>query len=250
MMTKFSTSSNDVYFPYCSASYHHYNDVIMGAVASQITSLTIVYSTVDSDAGHRKHQSSASLAFVWRIHRGPVNSPRKWPVTRKMFPFDDVIMIACVFWKLLYAIIPLVHVIPNGWMSSGRGNNSTMCVLKISVMFTCSVSAIYPHDKRYTQRLLVSDFQTNSDDMKQFEKLKPEHLQIYSSAKYWWVRSKGDAFTEFISKRVSNQHGVIFRSQVPHWESPIVMFETPGLIIYPRHLPQRGELKIKQPCTT
>ena len=40
----------------------------------------------------RKHQSSASLAFVRRIHRGPVNSPHKGPVTRKMFPFDDVIM--------------------------------------------------------------------------------------------------------------------------------------------------------------
>ena len=40
----------------------------------------------------RKHQSSASLAFVRGIHRGPVNSPHKWPVTRKMFPFDDVIM--------------------------------------------------------------------------------------------------------------------------------------------------------------
>ena len=38
-------------------------DVIMGAIASQITSLTIVYSTVYSDAGQRKHQSSASLAF-------------------------------------------------------------------------------------------------------------------------------------------------------------------------------------------
>ena len=71
----------------------HYNDVIMGAIASQITSLTIVYSTVYSDADQRKHQSSASLAFVRGIHRGPVNSPHKWPVTRKMFPFDDVIMI-------------------------------------------------------------------------------------------------------------------------------------------------------------
>ena len=70
----------------------HYGDVIMGAIASQITSLTIVYSTVYSDVDQRKHQSSASLAFVWGIHRGPVNSPQKWPVTRKMFPFDDVIM--------------------------------------------------------------------------------------------------------------------------------------------------------------
>ena len=70
----------------------HYSDVIMGAIGSQITSLTIVYSTVYSHAGQRKHQSSASLAFVRGIHRGPVHSPHKWPVTRKMFPFDDVIM--------------------------------------------------------------------------------------------------------------------------------------------------------------
>ena len=60
----------------------------MGAIASQITSLTIVYLTVYSGADQSKHQSSASLAFVW----GPSNSPHKWPVTRKMFPFDDVIM--------------------------------------------------------------------------------------------------------------------------------------------------------------
>ena len=64
----------------------------MGAIASQIASLTIVYSTVNSDADHRKRQSSASLAFVRGIHRGPVNSPHKWPVTREMLPFDDVIM--------------------------------------------------------------------------------------------------------------------------------------------------------------
>ena len=65
----------------------------MGTISSQITSLAIVYSTVYSDADQRKHQSSASLAFVRGIHRGPVNSPHKWPVTRRMFPFDDVIML-------------------------------------------------------------------------------------------------------------------------------------------------------------
>ena len=64
----------------------------MGATASQITSLTFVYSTVYSDADQRKHQSSASVVFLRGIHRGQVNSPHKWPVTRKMFPFDDVIM--------------------------------------------------------------------------------------------------------------------------------------------------------------
>ena len=50
----------------------HYNNVIMGAIASQITSLTIVYSTVYSSADQRKHQSSASLVFKWGIHRRPV----------------------------------------------------------------------------------------------------------------------------------------------------------------------------------
>ena len=70
----------------------NYIDAILTTTASQITSLTIVYSTVYSGADQRKHQSSASLASVRVIHRGPVNSPHKWPVPRKMFPFDDVIM--------------------------------------------------------------------------------------------------------------------------------------------------------------
>ena len=64
----------------------------MGAIASQIISLTIVYSIVYSDVDQRKHKSSTSLAFVQGIHRVRVNSPHKWPVMRKMFPFDDVIM--------------------------------------------------------------------------------------------------------------------------------------------------------------
>ena len=79
----------------------HYSDVTMGTIASQITSLTIVYSIIYSDADQRKHQSSASLAFVRGIHRGPVSSPHKWPVTRKMFPFDDVIMSGWVLYRQL-----------------------------------------------------------------------------------------------------------------------------------------------------
>ena len=74
------------------SSQSHYADVIIIEMASQITSLAIVCSIVYSDADQRKHQSSASLAFVRGIHRGPGNSPRKWPVTRKMFQFDDVIV--------------------------------------------------------------------------------------------------------------------------------------------------------------
>ena len=70
----------------------HYSDVMMSPTASQITSLAIVYSSVYSGADQRKHQSSASLAFVRGIHRWPVNSLHKGPVTRKIFPFDDVII--------------------------------------------------------------------------------------------------------------------------------------------------------------
>ena len=75
----------------------------MGAMASQITSLSIVYSTIYSAADQRKHQSSASLAFVRGIHRWPVNSPHKWPITRKMFPFDDVVMMRnrSILWMLM-----------------------------------------------------------------------------------------------------------------------------------------------------
>ena len=68
--------------------------LIISVMASPITSLTIVYSTVYSGADQREHQSSTTLAFVRGIHQWPVNSPHKWPVTRKMSPFDDVIMCA------------------------------------------------------------------------------------------------------------------------------------------------------------
>ena len=89
----------------------HYDDVIMTMLASQITSLTVVYSIVYSGVNQRKHQSSASLAFVREIHRGPVNFPHKWPVTRKIFPFDDVIMISASGTQVLNY--------PRGWRFVG-----------------------------------------------------------------------------------------------------------------------------------
>ena len=70
----------------------HYSEVLMSAMVSQITSFIIVYSTVYSGTDQRKHQSSASLAFVQGIQRWPVNFLHKGPVTWKMFPFDNVIM--------------------------------------------------------------------------------------------------------------------------------------------------------------
>ena len=73
----------------------------------------IVSSTVYPDADQWKHQSSASLAFLRGFHRGRMNSPHKWPVTRKMFPFDDVVMKykVCVWESLCIepgSLLPLI----------------------------------------------------------------------------------------------------------------------------------------------
>ena len=63
----------------------HYSEVMMSAMASQITSVPIVCSNVCSGSGQRKHQSSASLAFVRGIHRWPVDSPHKGQLRGKCF---------------------------------------------------------------------------------------------------------------------------------------------------------------------
>ena len=105
-ITQIAQRSSMCFGPIC----RHYNDVTVGAIASQITSLTIVYSIVYSDADQRKHQSSASMALLYGNHRGPVNSPHKWPVKRKVFPFDDVIMETYVLYDatiLLYCIFEI-----------------------------------------------------------------------------------------------------------------------------------------------
>ena len=84
--------------PHAGNKNFHYSDVIMSAMASQITGVSILYSTICSSTDQSKHQSSASLAFVRGIHRSQVNSPHKGPVTRKMFPFGDVIMFLHETW--------------------------------------------------------------------------------------------------------------------------------------------------------
>ena len=117
--------------------FTHYDGVIMGATASQITSHTIVYSTTYSDAGQRKHQSSASLAFVRGTHRGPVNSPHKWPVTLKMFPFDDVTMWLSLIYNIMTpemgAINQLFFIFFNSWKS---------CASLFDTFMTCTKRAL------------------------------------------------------------------------------------------------------------
>ena len=111
----------------------------MSVMASQITSLTIVFSTVYSGADQRKHRSSVALAFVRGIRRWPGNSPHKWPVTRKLFPFDDVIM-----WNLKVCLIMRMGILEHSqstWLSYGRNtptncfyNDRLMRVLRLHVM--------------------------------------------------------------------------------------------------------------------
>ena len=74
-------------------NWKHYSDVIMIAMASQITGISIECSTVCLGADQGKHQSSLSLAIMGGIHQWPVDSSHKRPVMRKMLPFDDVILI-------------------------------------------------------------------------------------------------------------------------------------------------------------
>ena len=100
-----------------------YGSILWSAIrpnhmAAQITSLAIVYSIVYSEADQRKHQNSASLAFVWGIRRGPVNSPHKWPVTRKMFPLWRV----CIY-----------HLDNKTWQQDDN---------KFSVMVTCAFQSL------------------------------------------------------------------------------------------------------------
>ena len=83
----------------------------MTAMASQITGLKIAYSTVYSGADQRKHQSPALLAFVRGINRCPVNSPHKGPVTWKMFPFDDVIMVISLITSMQIAMLLYMYMI-------------------------------------------------------------------------------------------------------------------------------------------
>ena len=107
-----------------SAKATGYSDVIMRAMASQITGVSIVFSTVCSDADQRNHQSSAPLAFVRGIHRWSVNSPHKWPVTRKMFPLDDAI----VWFQVLAAWVTDHHIHRRHWRV---GNHPLTKILRL-----------------------------------------------------------------------------------------------------------------------
>ena len=97
----------------------------------------IIYSTVCSGAKQRKHQSSASMVFVRGIHRWPVNSPQKGPVTRKMFPFDDVIMSSTCY--------PMLCKLAWSASKSSCNNSFSKCVL-LPDQFFCDDVLLWIND--------------------------------------------------------------------------------------------------------
>ena len=115
-------------------------------MAYKITGVSMVCSTICSGANQRKHQSSASLAFVWGIHRWPVNSPQKGPVTRKLFSFDDVIMIwenkyrnsntkkQCTYFIIYVTYSPYLH-------CSSRSASSAPSSISAQTSISSSISA-------------------------------------------------------------------------------------------------------------
>ena len=144
----------------------HYSDVIMGAMASQITSLTIVYSTFYSGADWRKHHSSTSLAFVRGIHHWPGTGefPAQMASNAEMFPLDDVIMswAGCCFWlSLIYDLSQTFkHGLsrvnsrltlrqkqhPNlGDMNTTNQSTKTLYVCLLVILFLIMIDNIYSH---------------------------------------------------------------------------------------------------------
>ena len=101
----------------------------MSSVASQITSVSFVCSSACSGADQRKHQSSASLAFVRGIHRWPVNSPNKGPVTRTNFH----LMTSSWQWKSLNAPV-------STFLHMGTHRVMTICCLLLIIFYFIDVT--------------------------------------------------------------------------------------------------------------
>ena len=84
----------------------HYSDVIKGAMTSHHP-----HDCLLNRLFRRRTTNTpklyTSLAFVRGIHRWPVNSPHKWPVTRNIFPFDDVIILLLII--LILSIPKIVY---------------------------------------------------------------------------------------------------------------------------------------------
>ena len=97
----------------------HYNDVIMTTIASEITSLVVVYSAVYSDADQRKHQSSASLGFVWGIHRDRWIPRTKGQLRGKCL---HLMTSSCLgnYWRVITCLRYRLQQSDSGWQGTSR----------------------------------------------------------------------------------------------------------------------------------
>ena len=132
----------------------------MSTMASQITSVSI-YLFVCSGADQRKHQSSASPAFVRGIRRWPVSSPHKGPVTRKLFPFDDVIMLSIHF------RCPSTEIAPHFSYSKIRGCNwfliNLNCLIVIQVASNKALGIVLDNAETQTSLLRTRNMHRHRD---------------------------------------------------------------------------------------
>ena len=196
----------------------------MGTIASQITSLTIVYSTVYSDADQIKHQSSVSLAFVWGIHRGQVNSLHKWPVKRKMFPFDDVIMPRRIFsatdldfgmWSSLMIITK-----NNKALSKKKKHVTLVAIFRTAILVPC----LYVKPLQLIWRLGTSRFHLQVPTLS----VSCTDLSTWEGTRWWpqqWLPDerpvwfKSDPLAAFSFRALKQQEGQIWiglPGDIPH----------------------------------
>ena len=148
----------------------------MSTMAFQITSHTIVISTVYSGADQRKYQSFASLAFVRVIHRWPVNSLYKRPVTRKMFPFDDVIM----YWQQLFRRVQIGLYVTLSMLLL----NKLHCIMWLFGRIALS----------WTMRLMVWFFNYNFQgvNVSTFHFLMHNSHQLWNRGRVLWLEANAD----------------------------------------------------------
>ena len=130
--------------------------------SSQITRLTIVYSTVYPGADQRKHQSSASLAFVRGIHRWPVNYPHKGPVTQKMSPFHDVIMERSLISN-------------NGHGNIWNDHKSNLSAAPVNIFLNFDTDTMYAYFNNCPQGTNQNKMQKKSKDINAFKHRQTEH---------------------------------------------------------------------------
>ena len=161
----------------------------MNTMACQTTGVSIVCSTVCSGADQRKHQNSASLAFVMGIQRWPVDSPHKGLVTRKMFPFVDVIIIPADHGGVtIAAFVDIYPLLTFAWS------------LESQSCFTC-VSAAEVRLHLSNMNVIISKCFDNSEN----EENNCMNAEIISPMTKLTITST--AFSGFIWRLVANQQG-------------------------------------------